>query len=79
MDVVTHGMIGLVVASPLASTHPEASAAFMFGSVLPDLDAASRIFGKRAFLHAHQTYTHSTPIILAVGAAFWAALGAAGV
>ena len=77
MDVVTHAMIGLVLASPVAPTHPEAAAAFMLGSVLPDLDATSRIFGKRAFLHAHQTYTHSTPIIVAIGVAAAAALTAA--
>ncbi len=79
MDVVTHGMVGLVLASPIAPTHPEAAAGFMLGSVLPDLDAASRVFGKRAFLHAHQTYTHATPVILVIGAAAWASLAAAGI
>ena len=79
MDVVTHAMIGLVLASPVAPTHPEAAAAFMLGSVLPDLDATSRLFGKRAFLQAHQTYTHSTPVIVAIGLAAVAALAVTGV
>ena len=79
MDVVTHAMVGLVLASPVAPSHPEAAAAFMFGSVLPDLDATSRLFGKRAFLRAHQTYTHSTPVIVAVSLAAGAALVAADV
>jgi membrane-bound metal-dependent hydrolase YbcI (DUF457 family) len=68
MDVVTHGMMGVIVASPLVPTHPIAAACFMMGSVLPDLDATSRVFGKLPFLRAHQTYSHSIPIILVLGA-----------
>ena len=79
MDIVTHGMMGVVLASPIAPTHPVAASCFMLGSVLPDLDALSRVFGRRAFLAAHQTYSHSVPIILALGAALWAALRLAGV
>ncbi len=79
MDPVTHAIVGVVLSSPVASTHPEAAAAFMLGSVLPDLDAASRVFGKRAFLRAHQTYTHSPPVIAAIGVVFGAGLAAVGV
>jgi len=74
MDIVTHGMMGVVLASPWAATRPEAAAAFMFGSVLPDLDALSRVLGKRAFLRAHQTWSHAVPVVAALGAAV-AALG----
>ncbi len=63
MDIVTHGMMGVVAASPFMAERPVASALFMLGSVLPDLDAFSRLFGKRAFLQAHQTYSHALPVI----------------
>ena len=66
MDIVTHGVMGVVIAAPLAANHPEAAAAFILGSVLPDADALSRLGGKRAFLKCHQTYTHSLPIIAVV-------------
>lgn len=72
MDIVTHGMMGVIVASPFMSSHPEAAAAFMFGSIIPDLDAVSRSFGKRAFLKVHQTYSHAFPVIAALGLAAWA-------
>ncbi len=78
MDIVTHGMMGVVVASPWASERPEAAAAFMFGSVLPDLDALSRLFGKRAFLRAHQTWSHAIPVMAAIGAATALATGLPG-
>ncbi len=61
MDIVTHGVMGVVIAAPFAVNHPEAAAAFMMGSVLPDADALSRVGGKRNFLKCHQTYTHSLP------------------
>ena len=50
MDIVTHAMMGAITASTLAEDQPEAAAAFLLGSVLPDLDAPSRCFGKRALL-----------------------------
>lgn len=74
MDVVTHGMMGVIVASPFISSHPIPASCFLFGTVLPDLDALGRLFGKRAFLQAHQTYSHSIPIILALGLLGWALL-----
>jgi len=76
MDVVTHGMMGVALAAPFAADHPEASAAFMLGSVLPDADVLSRLIGKRAFLRAHQTWTHGLPVLAVVVVAAWG-LGAA--
>ena len=64
MDIVTHGMMGVVLAAPFAADYPEASIAFMLGSVVPDLDAVSRIAGRRSFLKCHQTYTHALPVIV---------------
>ncbi len=66
MDIVTHGVMGVVIAAPFAANHPEAAAAFIMGSVLPDADALSRVGGKRTFLKCHQTYTHSLPIIAVI-------------
>lgn len=77
MDIVTHAMMGVIVASPWLQTHPEAATAFMFGSVLPDLDAFSRVLGRRAFMRAHQTYSHAYPVIAGLGLAVWAGLQAA--
>lgn len=78
MDVVTHALMGLIGGSALAPAHPEAAAAFAFGSVLPDLDAFSRVAGKRAFLRAHQTWSHALPVIAALGLVSAVALRLAG-
>lgn len=78
MDVVTHGLMGIIVASPFLAEHPLPAACFMMGSVLPDLDAFSRVMGKRRFLQVHQTYSHALPVIAIVGAVFWAVLAATG-
>ncbi len=67
MDIVTHGMMGVIAVSPFLATHPAAAAGFMLGSVLPDLDAFSRVFGRRAFLRAHQTWSHALPVIAVLG------------
>ena len=72
MDIVTHAMMGLVGASPAFQTHPIGAVAFVFGSVAPDLDAFSRVFGKNAFMRFHQTYSHSLPIILCTLNLIWA-------
>jgi membrane-bound metal-dependent hydrolase YbcI (DUF457 family) len=66
MDVVTHGMSGFVLAAPLLPTQPGAAATFMLATVAPDLDALSRLFGKRAFLAAHQTWSHALPVTVAL-------------
>jgi len=79
MDIVTHGMMGVIAASPFMAEHPVPSAFFMLGSVFPDLDAFSRVFGKRTFLRVHQTYTHAIPVIVAFGAIAGFALKACGI
>ncbi len=62
MDIVTHACIGLIAAAPVLSSHPELALGLVAGSVLPDLDALSRLFGKRAFLRSHQTWSHALPV-----------------
>jgi membrane-bound metal-dependent hydrolase YbcI (DUF457 family) len=47
MDIITHAGIGLIAAAPLLNSHPELAAGLVAGSVLPDLDALNRVFGKR--------------------------------
>ena len=71
MDIVTHAMMGAVTASAIAEEQPVAAAAFVLGSVLPDLDALSRCFGKRAFLRFHQTQSHGLPNALFAGGLLW--------
>ena len=62
MDILTHAGIAVIGAAPLLGSHPEIAVSFAAGSVLPDLDALSRIFGKRAFLSLHQTWSHAIPV-----------------
>ena len=50
-------MMGGVLCAPFLESHPEAA----FGSVMPDLAALSRVFGKGAFLTAHQTCSRAFP------------------
>ena len=64
MDIVTHAGIGIILAAPLIADQPLLAMGLMFGSVAPDLDSFSRVFGKRAFLAMHQTYTHGIPLLL---------------
>lgn len=71
MDIATHAMMGAVLAGPLLATRPLTGACFVLGSVLPDLDALSRCFGKQAFLRWHQSYTHGLPVILLAGLLAW--------
>ncbi|HZE97976.1 MAG TPA: metal-dependent hydrolase [Planctomycetota bacterium] len=51
----------------------------MLGSVLPDLDAFSRVLGKKTFLRIHQTYTHAIPVILCLAALCALGLKAGGI
>ena len=76
MDIVTHACIGIVVAAPFMADRPELAAGLLLGSVLPDLDALSRVFGKCAFLRFHQTWTHALPLqgLASVGAGLAATL-----
>jgi membrane-bound metal-dependent hydrolase YbcI (DUF457 family) len=66
MDIVTHAMMGVIIASPLVPEAPLTASCFMLGSVLPDLDVICRCFGKRAFMLCHQTYSHAFFTILTV-------------
>jgi membrane-bound metal-dependent hydrolase YbcI (DUF457 family) len=66
MDIITHAGIGLIAAAPMLSSRPELAIGLVAGSVLPDLDALSRVFGKRAFLRSHQAWSHALPIQAAV-------------
>lgn len=75
MDIVTHALIGGVVASSFAETAPLSAAAFALGSALPDLDAFSRVLGRYAFMRAHQTWTHALPVLALLGFAGTAANG----
>lgn len=71
MDIITHAMMGYVLAAPILPTAPLTGGCLILGSVLPDLDAISRCFGRRAFLRWHQTYTHGVPAILFAGVMAW--------
>jgi membrane-bound metal-dependent hydrolase YbcI (DUF457 family) len=69
MDIVTHAGIALIAAMPFMHSRPEFALGILAGSVLPDLDALSRIFGKLAFLRSHQTWSHALAVqALASGA-----------
>lgn len=74
MDIVTHALMGAVIAGPLLPSRPLTAACFIAGSVLPDLDVLSRVFGRRAFLRWHQTYTHGLAAIAAAGLIAWVAV-----
>jgi len=60
MDIVHHALIGGAgLLGTMACNDPLAGAAFVAGSVFPDLDAAFMLFGKRFYLRNHQGITHS--------------------
>ena len=71
MDIVTHAAMGTIVAGPFFGEYPLPAAGLMLGSALPDLDALSRVFGKRVFLTWHQTFTHSVPLIAMASVVGW--------
>lgn len=68
MDIFTHAGIGLIAAAPLLDSHPELAMGLVAGSVLPDLDALSRVLGKRAYLRSHQTWSHALPVHVVMSA-----------
>jgi len=70
--------MGAALASPLLAEHPLEASAFVLGSVLPDVDALSRLGGRRAFLACHQGPTHALPWIALGGLLGAATLAAAG-
>lgn len=63
MDIVTHTMMGSIVASPLLKDHPAEALCIIFGSMAPDLDVFTLHVSRRFFLKCHQTYTHGLPLI----------------
>lgn len=67
MDIVTHALIALVTAAPCAE-QPALAAGLLAGSVIPDLDVLSRLFGKRAMIRCHQGFTHSVLFLSMAGA-----------
>ncbi len=63
MDIVHHALIG--VAGFVSASDVELlplGAAFLSGSVFPDLDVAFMALGKRFYLKNHQALTHSLPL-----------------
>ena len=70
MDIVTHAMMGLVAATAIPE-NPLAGVMFVAGSVAPDLDAFSRVLGKRAFLRFHQTWSHSLFAVIGSALILW--------
>lgn len=80
VDILHHAAIGYAGAMTLASTgQPLASAAFLAASVIPDADAVYMMRGRRTYLLAHQTNTHSILLAalasLCVGFAGWVNFG----
>jgi len=63
VDIVHHTLIGgagfLIAAE---HGHELAGAAFLIGSIFPDLDVALMAFGKRFYLRNHQAISHSLPL-----------------
>jgi membrane-bound metal-dependent hydrolase YbcI (DUF457 family) len=71
MDILTHAIAGTIIAAPFLPAAPLTASCFILGSVVPDADALSRVFGKVAFLRWHQTYTHSLPLLLVTTVFLW--------
>ncbi len=60
MDIVHHALIGGTgMLAAAAHDQPLVGAAFVAGSVFPDLDVLFMAFGKRFYLRNHQGVTHS--------------------
>lgn len=69
MDILHHAAIGVAGAMALSSAgEPLAASAFLTASILPDADVAYMAKGKRAFLKAHQSTTHSLPLAVCLSA-----------
>ncbi len=76
MDNVHHALIvGAGFAAASALDAPLAGAAFVAGSVFPDLDVLLMAFGKRFYLRHHQGISHSLPLsplyALLIAAPLW--------
>jgi len=68
MDIITHAAIGVTLAGTLIS-EPALALGILIGSVLPDLDVLARLFGRRAMMLNHQTFSHSLPLLFVVSVA----------
>ncbi len=66
MDILTHTLSGIIIATPFVVDKPISAVCFVAGCVIPDLDSLTRIFGKSAFMRYHQTITHSLFTILMI-------------
>lgn len=63
MDIVHHSLIGGVgFSAAMTQDAPLVGAAFVAGSVLPDLDVIFMAFGKRFYLRNHQGVSHAIPL-----------------
>ncbi len=60
-------MMGAIAAAPLFPNHPLAASFVLMGSVLPDMDVLSGVFGRKTMMRFHQTVTHSVfGVVIAV-------------
>jgi len=66
MDLATHALMGAVLAAPWAERSPLTASCLIVGSVLPDLDTFAILWGRRAFLQIHQSYSHGLPSLLLI-------------
>jgi inner membrane protein len=76
MDIVTHGITGVLVSRALPNGHKGSTmAAGLIGALAPDLDAIARLWDPMATITFHRTVTHSflggAVIALAVAALVW--------
>ncbi|MBA4191124.1 MAG: hypothetical protein C0467_24335 [Planctomycetaceae bacterium] len=79
MDIVTHTLMGSIVASPFLKDDPAVAFCIIFGSMAPDLDVFTLHVSRRFFLKCHQTYTHALPLIALGGLLVAGSLYLAGV
>jgi len=60
MDIVTHGITGVLVSRAVPSGHKTSvMAAGLIGALAPDLDAIARLWDPMAAIAVHRTATHS--------------------
>ncbi|MFQ5904339.1 MAG: metal-dependent hydrolase [Candidatus Binatia bacterium] len=60
MDIVTHGMMGVLIARTIPTGHRRSMiTAALIGALAPDLDAAARLWNPIAAITVHRTATHS--------------------
>jgi membrane-bound metal-dependent hydrolase YbcI (DUF457 family) len=77
MDIVTHGITGILVSLAVPSGHKASvMAAGLIGALAPDLDAIARLWDPMSAITVHRTATHSILgggiVALAVAGLMWA-------